>query len=308
MRWLAVAAGLFASGPLAADDAELGRRLFHDPGLSGPGTIACADCHPPTTGFADRAIWSFGATGERLQMNTPGFARPAAFGLFGRADPRPRPLEDQIRRALFGRAPVEMGVAGHEAEVARRLAATHGLAGDPAAVLDRAVAALARHLTTLAVAPSPWDRARAGGADALDPAALRGAALFHGPRLGCAGCHDGPDLGGAGFANTGLYQGPRPPASDGLARFTGRAEDIGKFRVPSLRNVALTWPYMHDGGVGDLAAVVAIYARGGRLLTGGAHPGDGRLDPNRDPRVTGFTLTDGETADLLAFLEALTTR
>ena len=111
------------------------------------------------------------------------------------------------------------------------------------------------------------------------------------------------------FHNTGLYDaggGAYPEPSPGLVAATGREEDRGKFRAPSLRNVTVTAPYMHDGSVETLGDVIDHYARGGRLIESGADAGDGRDNPFKSELLRGFTLEAGEREDLLAFLHALT--
>jgi cytochrome c peroxidase len=112
------------------------------------------------------------------------------------------------------------------------------------------------------------------------------------------------------FFNTGLYDvdgtGSYPVTDQGLHDLTGQPADRGRFRPPTLRNIAVTAPYMHDGSIATLDEVLRFYERGGRLISDGPSAGDGKLNPNKSPFVPGFTLTDDERADLLAFLDALT--
>lgn len=119
-----------------------------------------------------------------------------------------------------------------------------------------------------------------------------------------------PAGGQVQFFNTGLHnvdgQGAYPAHDRGVIDVTGDPSHMGRFRAPTLRNIALTAPYLHDGSAATLADVIAIYERGGRLVTGGAYAGDGALSPLKSPFVTSVTLTNGERADLLAFLHALT--
>ena len=146
--------------------------------------------------------------------------------------------------------------------------------------------------------------------------------LFMGP-AGCSHCHgtflfsDQATYVGAAdetplFHNNGLYNiggtGAYPADNQGLFAVTGRPEDMGRFKAPSLRNVALTAPYMHDGSIPTLEAVVDQYARGGRLITDGPFAGDGAANPYKDPLVAGFALTPTDRSDLVAFLESLTDR
>jgi cytochrome c peroxidase len=192
------------------------------------------------------------------------------------------------------------------------------------------IAAIAAFECTLVSLDAPYDRYVSGDRDALGPAAQRGMALFFGDRLRCGTCHSGRFLSAAfsddaarparssAFANNGLYNidGPvsylsgarthYPPPNIGLGEFTQDPADDGKFRVPSLRNVERTAPSMHDGSLATLDAVLDHYARGGTLTRTGQAAGDGALHPAKDPRISGFALTEGERADLLAFLASLT--
>ena len=116
--------------------------------------------------------------------------------------------------------------------------------------------------------------------------------------------------GPADFQNTGLYNiggsGAYPSGNGGLYEFTGNAADMGKFRVPTLRNVELTAPYMHDGSVATLEEVVELYAAGGRVIDDGPSAGDGRTHPNKSPLVRETDLGPEDVADLVAFLRSLT--
>jgi cytochrome c peroxidase len=157
--------------------------------------------------------------------------------------------------------------------------------------------------------------------NAMSDAARRGEALFRGDRLKCAACHAGeffttfvatreapqPDVA---FVNNGLYnidgKGTYPEPNTGMYAFSRVVTDMGRFKVPSLRNVAVTFPYMHDGSLGSLSDVVDHYAAGGRTIPSGAHAGDGSRNPYKSPLVAGFAITPAEKADLIAFLESLT--
>jgi cytochrome c peroxidase len=124
--------------------------------------------------------------------------------------------------------------------------------------------------------------------------------------------HEGNPRESTPFENNGLYNvggtGAYPEPNTGLFSFTGKPSDMGRMKPPSLRNVALTAPYMHDGSIATLSEVVDHYARGGRLIASGPDAGDGALNPNKGQFITGFPLTDAAKADLLAFLESLSDR
>jgi cytochrome c peroxidase len=191
---------------------------------------------------------------------------------------------------------------------------------DPHSLLN-GVRAIAAFVRTIISFDSAYDRYMSGEAGALSASAERGMELFFSERLECFHCHGGfnftdstthvnSNVDRVGYHNTGLYnldeEGAYPAENTGLFDMTGEARDMGRFKAPSLRNIAVTAPYMHDGSVATLADVITNYARGGRLLEGGEHAGDGRLSPFKSEFVTGFELSNEERDDLLAFQESLT--
>ncbi|MGE3247807.1 MAG: MbnH family di-heme enzyme, partial [Beijerinckiaceae bacterium] len=249
------------------------------------------------------------------------------------ANPNLKSLEVQALVPLFGDNPVEMGMAGMEQLLFTRLRDTPvypplfrksfpEFAGTISlATITRALAAFQR---TLISADSPYDRYKYGGdKDAITASAKRGEQLFFDHRLECYHCHNGfnftdntkhsrSSFEETGFHNTGIYnvgnKGRYPATGGGLGEFTGAAKDDGKFRTPSLRNIAVTAPYMHDGSMATLSEVLDHYEAGGRRIVAGPLAGNGRDNPNRDPLVVCFRLTPAERADLTAFLESLTDR
>jgi cytochrome c peroxidase len=239
-------------------------------------------------------------------------------------------LEDQALTPLLGDNPIEMGLGGQEARVgdllrndanySQLVRAAFPKDEEPHSLLNglRAISAFVR---TILGYDSPYDRYLRGEATALSAAAERGMELFFSERLECFHCHGGFNftdstthvnsrVDNVGFHNTGLYnldgEGAYPVDNTGLFDMTGERRDMGRFRAPSLRNIAVTAPYMHDGSIPTLEAVIGHYERGGRLLEDGPFAGDGRLSPFKSEFVTGFELTDQERADLVAFLESLT--
>jgi cytochrome c peroxidase len=155
----------------------------------------------------------------------------------------------------------------------------------------------------------------------MSASAIRGMALFLSKRLQCSQCHSGPffskgtqssDLSSdnSPYRNNGLYnlhgKGDYPWPNIGLNEFTHKPEDMGKFRIPSLRNVALTGPYMHDGSISSLEKVLEHYAAGGRTIKSGPYAGVGAKNPYKDPKITGFSLSEQEKKDVISFLKALT--
>mgnify|MGYP006064179729 CR=1 FL=1 len=168
---------------------------------------------------------------------------------------------------------------------------------------------------------TPYDRHLLGDESALSDAQVRGMALFFSDALRCSRCHggiffdaptdeDGTVTDTHGYFNTGLYNvdgdGSYPEAEQGLYALTGIPEDMGRFRTPSLRGVAVSGPWTHDGTVLFLEDLIDAYARGGRLISSGPTPGDGAENPYKSELVSGFSMTDDDRADLLAFLGALT--
>jgi cytochrome c peroxidase len=185
--------------------------------------------------------------------------------------------------------------------------------------VTKALASFQRRLLSF---DSPYDRFRYGGDQAaLSPRAKRGEALFFGEKMECYHCHGGlnftdnikhvrlpfPELG---FHNTGLYnvdgKGAYPKGQTGIAELTGVPSDMVKLRTPTLRNIAKTAPYMHDGSIADLDGVLDHYAAAGRTLDSGPDAGVGSESPLRSSLVRGFTLSPAERAAMLAFLAALT--
>lgn len=196
---------------------------------------------------------------------------------------------------------------------------------------ETVIAALASFQRSLVSFGSAYDRYLAGEPGALSPAQEQGRQLFFSERLKCGACHRGPLLSLAFptdgsrpprsqvFRNNGLYRLDTPSSgylggapsyypqpNMGIGEFTQDPADDGRHRIPSLRNVALTAPYMHDGSLSDLQAVVDHYARGGTYTPTGPNAGDGREHPAKDPLIAGFDLTSAERAALVDFMHALT--
>lgn len=317
-----------ANNAMSSAKVELGRRLFYDPRLSGNGAFACSSCHRQEFGFADAKNIPVGSTGEAHTRNSMGLANTGWQVTLGWAGPDTRSLEAQALIPMFGEHPIELGLKGQEGPLLRRLEAEPVYRSlfpkafpvpNPVTVenVTKAIGAFQRTLFSL---DAPIDRFRRGDANAITAAAQRGEQVFAAKR--CTQCHAGvlftlaatPGVATApadsSFANTGLYNlggaGAYPARNGGLFESTGRPQDMGRMKIPSLRNVGVTFPYMHDGSVGTLEDVVDHYARGGRLITQGTNAGDGRDNPNKDRRITGFAITPQEKTDLVAFLRALT--
>ena len=295
-----------ADNPMSAAKVELGRRLFYDADLSVDGTLSCGVCHEQHRAFTEGNATHPGVHDAPGRRNVMGLANVGYFHPLTWADPSLTSLERQTLVPLTGTDPVEMGMAGQAATVAERLKSDDCyrqmfVAAFPEAGgridLDHVVKALAAFERTLLSYGSPYDRARRGEEDALSPAAQRGGSLFFGARFHCASCHAGANFTDEAYHDVGLYdldgQGAYPARDHGLQEATHRPADEGKIRTPSLRNVALTGPYMHDGSVSDLALAIL------------RHYGPG---PNarRDPLLAGSGPDALQAQDLIAFLDSLT--
>jgi len=317
--------------PMTYEKIELGRQLFHDPRLSGDGSVSCATCHQPELAFTDGKPQSVGMQGSLHPRSAMSLTNVAYNATLGWDDPSLTRLEDQIRIPLLNTQPHEMGVAGREDEVIARFKKDRRMQrqfrkafpdDEHPMSMRNAIYAIAAFERTFISGNSPYDRWAYGGeVDALDSEERAGARLFFSKRLSCFRCHAGFNFSGpliyecSGtpeplFHNTALYDvdgnGAYPEPNTGVHRITGRREDMGKFRAPTLRNIALTAPYMHDGSIPTLEAVLDHYAAGGRARS--YNPGTSRTDIESGPDalMTGFTLTPEERNQLIAFLNALT--
>lgn len=320
-----------ADNPMSIEKVDLGRRLFYDRRLSGNQTASCASCHRPELAFTDGRARAVGSTGEEHPRSAMSLVNVAYSPTFNWADPALTELEEQIEVPMFNRDPVELGLAGREREVEERLRADphtrrrfrEAFPGSHRPVtLANASKAIASFVRTILSADSAWDRyVFYDDSEALSTAAKRGMELFFSERTHCSECHRAPLFSGgmrvtggmsaadrdrervrARFHNTGLDdldgEGAYPDDNQGLIQHTGEASDMGRFKAPTLRNVDLTAPYMHDGSIETLEEVIDFYAAGGR--------GRGRDNPYKDPLISGFEISKSENADLVEFLKALT--
>lgn len=317
--------------PMSAAKVELGRHLFYDERLSYNETMACATCHEQARAFTDGKATPVGSTGHVLTRNGMSLTNVAYLSVYTWANPKLGTLEEQALVPMFADFPLELGMQQDTPAILRRFAddaeyqelfaAAFPDDDDPFTV-ERIVQALASFQRTLISGDSAYDRFVYGGDKAaMSESAQRGMALFFSETGECYHCHAGPNFstsfrsagteaGPPDFQNNGLYNldgaGAYPPGNGGLYEFTGDPRDQGKFRVPSLRNVAVTAPYMHDGSIATLAEVIDHYAAGGRLTADGDNAGDGRTNPNKSPLVREVELSPQDRADLVAFLESLT--
>ena len=315
--------------PVTAAKLELGRYLFYDVRLSGNETQSCGSCHLQELAFTDGKTVGEGSTGEFHVRNANSLTNVAYNATLTWGNPVLTDLETQALVPLFGDAPVELGVGGIEDEVLSRITSDADMVarfdeafpGEPI-TWDTTVMAIATFARSMISGNSPFDQFTYGDdGSAMSEAQLRGMQLFYSETLECHHCHGGFNFSEASvhadsafdaelFHNTGLYnldgEGAYPNDNTGIYEITGSPDDMGRFRPPSLRNVAVTAPYMHDGSIETLDEVLRFYERGGRLIEDGPYAGDGATSPLKSGLVAGFELTDDERADLIAFLESLT--
>ena len=314
--------------PMTQAKVELGRHLFYDKNLSANGQQSCASCHQQSQAFAEGLVTSVGSTGEVHHRNSQALINIAYNKNLTWAHSELTTLERQIIIPLFGEVPLEMGVTGHEDKVLARFATAQyeqmfeRAFDDEQANFDHIVKALASFVRSLISFNSRFDLyAYSMQDDALTESEIRGMDLFFSERLECHHCHGGFNftqstthemqlLDRHAFHNTGLYnldgKGSFPITDQGLVTVTGNPNDMGKFRAPTLRNIALTAPYMHDGSIQTLEQVIDFYSSAGRNIESGEYRGDGRANPMKSNFVKGFELNEEEKQDLLAFLHSLT--
>jgi cytochrome c peroxidase len=269
---------------------ELGKRMFFDTQFSSDGSVSCASCHLPSLAFGSSAATSTGAANAPGTRNVPALSNVGYLPYFLREGGVPT-LEMQVLVPIQEEnefhnniVVIADSLANDESYVEASMNA-YGEGPSPY-VITRALAAFQRGIVD---GNSPYDQWVSGDSEAMTDSEISGLEVF--TEIGCDRCHSGFLFTDNRIANNGLYETYDDP---GLARLTGRTEDIGKFKVPSLRNVGMTAPYMFDGSLATLDDVLAHYESGGS-----SHP-------NKAPEIEPITLTDAQKEDLKAFLNALT--
>ena len=315
---------------MSAAKVELGRYLFYDARLSINGRTSCATCHRQELAFTDGRAVSVGTTGESHSRGAMSLVNVAYNASLTWANPQMKELEQQALVPMFGTHPVELGLSegdGYPDRLRREpryrvlFERAFPEVPDPFTIgnITKAIACFERSIIS---ARSPWDRYHYDrDDDAISVSAKRGEILFFSQPLSCFRCHGGFNFGGETvsearpertpeFHNTGLYNLAGvlsyPATNPGAYEITRNAKDVGKFKAPTLRNVALTAPYMHDGSLATLDAVLDHYAAGGRTIASGPYAGVGHDNPNKDPLIRGFRLSIQDRKDLIEFLNSLT--
>ena len=309
-----------ANNPMTEAKVALGRKLFYDKNLSFNQQTACASCHTQAFAFAEPKVTSTGTTDQVLRRNALALVNVAYNGSLTWAHDGLAHIEQQLLIPMFSESPPEMGITGHEAKILARFSSKAYQAmfeqafEDENANFDHIVKALASFVRSLISFDSPFDRYAYQGLDgAMSSQAIKGMNLFFSERLECFHCHGGfnftqsskheaQQLDLKPFHNIGLYnlngEGAYPEQDPGLIEISLDSDDMGRFRAPTLRNVAKSAPYMHDGSLPTLEAVIEFYAAGGRA--------EGIDSPLKSPFIKGFELTEEEKQQLLAFLRSLT--
>ncbi len=280
--------------PITQSKVLLGKRLFFDKRLSKDKSISCATCHDPAQSFSNGKTVAEGVLGLKGTRNVPSVINR----LFGRAqfwDGRSETLESQALAPLLN--PSEMAMS--KELILERLKADTVYqqlfedAFDSVPTLDGVSKAIASFERTLLSDSTPFDRYEWNGEkNALSESAIRGLMLFRG-KARCSTCHIGTNFTDERFHNLGAGEG-EGQKDPGLAQVTKNSADFGKFKTPTLRNITLTAPYMHDGSLETLEDVIVFYNQGGRP------------NSNLDKEVKALELTNQEKADLLEFLKSLT--
>jgi cytochrome c peroxidase len=302
-----------------SDLVTLGHYLFFDPRLSINNTKSCGSCHEPTLYFTDAYNRTLGVYADVQLRNTPSIINSVNFTSLNWANPNIRTFQQQMLTPLFSKTHFEMGMDEKNAAQATRvldnpiyqklLQQLHAQKN-----WDIIKDAISAYCTSVVSRKSPYDALLAThDTSTWNSAQKNGMQLFFSAKLGCANCHGGLDFNtpkdtANAFANTGLYNcnGRYANADDGVFLISNKPEDIGKFRIPSLRNVEKTAPYYHDGSASNLIEVVNNYANAGRNITWGINKGDGAKHPNKNKLITGFTITENEKKALISFLYQLT--
>ena len=306
--------------PMNAAKVELGRYLFYDQRMSVNGKESCATCHRQELAFTDGRARAQGATGQLHPRSAMSLVNVAYAPVLTWANPTLRSLEEQALGPMLGADPIELGLKGHEQEflkkvehdpVYQRLFPEAFPDQRDVYMLENVTKAIAAFERTIISLRSPYDRYRWGGdMSAISASAKRGELVFFSSERGaCFRCHDGwnfspvrydgqqersgEDNPRGQFFNTSVSAYPAP--NRGIYEYSRRPADLGKFRAPTLRNIAVTAPYMHDGNLPTLEAVMDHYATGGKYD-----------DPNKSPIVQRIRLSDAEKGDLLEFLRTLT--
>ena len=303
---------------------ELGRYLFFDRRLSVNNTRSCATCHNPQFAFTDGYKRSLGVYADLHQRNTQPLFNLAYLKYFTAADSTLHSPLQQMDNPLFNNHPAEMGVKGNEERILEKIKTDKNYKQFFAEIKTaiswvNVKTFISLFINSLSSDASPYDKFKKGDSTALTSSQKRGMQLFFSAELKCASCHGGSNFSTSSvtdekgdtafYFNTGLYNidgnGAYPAYDEGLYQLTKSKTDMGRFRVPSLRNLAFTAPYFHDGSAASLSEVVGSYAGGGRKIQQGIYKGDGRKNQYKHAFINGFPITETDKINLISFLQSL---
>ena len=305
--WVSDRIFLDDSNAYSSEKAALGRYLFYDNSLSFNQTKSCGSCHAQEFSFTDNYRRSAGAMGDLTLHNAPALVNLVFNPYLTYTDSSLHFPEQQIHNPMFHTNPVELGWVGHEKEIVSRIRShpfyaekfKQAFPGHRPAITTRTIQlALATFVKTIVSFQAPFDSFLASNDSLTLPSDVRrGYRLFVSDSLNCIRCHGGinfnrPSDGAPPFFNTGFFSDTS--IHKGLMQTTGKATDAGKYRVPTLRNLAFTAPYLHDGSVEHLEEVIIRYENGGV-----------RFDQLKHPFITGFRLNSQQRLDLIRFLFSL---
>jgi cytochrome c peroxidase len=257
--------------PLTPEKVAFGRKLFFDKSLSRDRSISCATCHDPERAFSDDRKLARGINNAEGPRNSPALIN-RGYGNSFFWDGRAATLEQQVLEPIANPKEMDLSIASLRERTAM----------EPKDV----AAALASYVRTIRSGESRFDRYSAGDSSALTKTEIAGLNLFRG-KANCVACHVGPNFTDEQFHNTGI------PGDEGRFKITGNPDHRGAFKTPTLREIARSAPYMHDGSIPTLEAVIDHYSEGGRA------------NPQLDPEIRPLRLTDAEKSALVAFLRTL---
>jgi len=318
--------------PMTQAKVELGRYLFYDKKLSSNQTQSCSSCHLQEFAFADHNSQGIGSTGVIGRRNPNSLTNTAFYSSYSWANPSLGTLESFNILPIINDDPVELGADNNLDEVVDRFK------NDPSYdklfkdafpdehnlfSLKNIVYALSSFTRTLNSFNSSFDKYQRGDKSALSESQIKGMELFMSEKANCSKCHSGIHFSDATkdindtqhtrvFHNIGLYNlnddSSYTDMNQGLFEVTQQNEDKGKFKTPSLRNIELTYPYMHDGSVATLEEVIDIHSVGGRIINIGKLKGDGTKNVHKDKLIFAKQFSEDEKKNLVNFLKSLTDR
>lgn len=299
-----------------------GRYLFFDRRLSVNNTRSCGTCHNPTYAFTDGYKRSLGIYADLHKRNTQPLFNLSYLKYLTAADSSLHTLAQQINNPLFNEHPAEMGVKNNEEIILKKI-----ISDSLYLVMFKEEGKeiswynikydICSFVESINSFNAPYDSYMAGNKNALTTSEIEGMNLFFSPQLKCFTCHGEKNFSTPiqfedkqeYFFNTGMYnlegRNNYPVYDMGLYDLTKQPKDIGKFRVPTLRNLAFTGPYLHDGSEASLLNILRFYQRGGRLINEGINKGDGKNNIHKSSRINGYSITEKQQMYLLQFLYSL---